>query len=544
MRLPWPFNRAQRAAAAPADTTDAFSVRPNGPQAWRDLPALQRSVGEPPLIAPTPPFRDELASAAPAPIALAPLSHGHGLEAPRGIARNVAIATPSSAVRAMPPLRRRPSAAAQEIGLDGMSDALSHEPATTPTSSASKAPPRSMTPAPHAQVVQPRPALVSAARQPFLPALPVGRVGPSRSAGVQRAPISAAPTPAFQTAPLPGSPAGPVQPKLPRVVPAAPVPEAARLTLGQSRRRGLGAPIDPEVKATSRSLSATEPNTVADLSVETANQPVLPAPEPRIAVTPLVTRVMPTVEPSTTPQITVAPVRRVGAPAALAAPIQQRSARSSNASGRASSPLVGVRPLRSAVQRAPIETAPRTGTDSVRIHRGAEANQMAQDLEARAFTHGGDIYLPDGAGPLGSQKAQSLLAHEMTHVRQQRQFGSGLPDESTPHGEHLEAEAAAAETHEMPLAATSSSPAPKSNGSHAESGRSSSAGSFSSSTPSIRAQPQRAPSANDAKFTNPDDEFRDRLESNEDYLFARFERRLRHALLHERERGGTLIDAL
>ena len=169
---------------------------------------------------------------------------------------------------------------------------------------------------------------------------------------------------------------------------------------------------------------------------------------------------------------------------------------------------------------------------------------MAQGLEARAFTHGGDIYLPDGVGPLGSQKAQSLLAHEMTHVRQQRQFGPSLPDELTPHGQHLEAEAAAAETHEMPLAAASSSPGPKSNGSHTESGGSSSASSFSSNTPSIRAQPQRAPSANDAKFTDPDDEFRDKLRSNEDELFATFERRLRHALLHERERGGTLIDAL
>jgi hypothetical protein len=55
---------------------------------------------------------------------------------------------------------------------------------------------------------------------------------------------------------------------------------------------------------------------------------------------------------------------------------------------------------------------------------------------------------------------------------------------------------------------------------------------------------QRAPSANDAKFTDPDDAFRDRLDSNEDYLYNKFERRLRHALLHERERGGTLIDAL
>ena len=112
MRLPWPFNKAQRAAAAPADSTDVSSVRPKGPQAWRDLPALQRSVGEPPLIAPTPPFRDELAGAAPAPIALAPLSHGHGLEAPAGIAHNIVTAVAAVSGTELAPLRRRPSAVA------------------------------------------------------------------------------------------------------------------------------------------------------------------------------------------------------------------------------------------------------------------------------------------------------------------------------------------------------------------------------------------------------------------------------------------------
>jgi hypothetical protein len=34
------------------------------------------------------------------------------------------------------------------------------------------------------------------------------------------------------------------------------------------------------------------------------------------------------------------------------------------------------------------------------------------------------------------------------------------------------------------------------------------------------------------------------LDSNEEYLFGRLERRLRRQLISERERGGTLIDAL
>ena len=50
MRLPWPFGRQQPDATPPA--ADVFSARPRGAEAWRDLPVLERSVGEPPLMAP------------------------------------------------------------------------------------------------------------------------------------------------------------------------------------------------------------------------------------------------------------------------------------------------------------------------------------------------------------------------------------------------------------------------------------------------------------------------------------------------------------
>jgi hypothetical protein len=169
---------------------------------------------------------------------------------------------------------------------------------------------------------------------------------------------------------------------------------------------------------------------------------------------------------------------------------------------------------------------------------------MAGALDARAFTHGGEIFLPDKHGPLTGQKAQSLLAHEMTHVVQQRRLGSSLPDETTAHGQRLEAEAASAESHEMPLAVT---PGPRT--AQADAAPSAQEAPLVEAASETDATPrqmstQRAPSANDAKFTDPDDQFRDNLRRNEDELFATFERRLRHALLHERERGGTLIDAL
>ena len=58
------------------------------------------------------------------------------------------------------------------------------------------------------------------------------------------------------------------------------------------------------------------------------------------------------------------------------------------------------------------------------------------------------------------------------------------------------------------------------------------------------AEPQRAPRVVNPNVTNPDDEFKFQLDSNEEYMFEKFERRLRRLLISERERGGTLIDAL
>ncbi len=63
----------------------------------------------------------------------------------------------------------------------------------------------------------------------------------------------------------------------------------------------------------------------------------------------------------------------------------------------------------------------RIGADlgDVRVHGNAQARQQAQDLEARAFTSGSDVWLGEGESPhdLG------LMAHEATHVVQQREPG-------------------------------------------------------------------------------------------------------------------------
>lgn len=55
----------------------------------------------------------------------------------------------------------------------------------------------------------------------------------------------------------------------------------------------------------------------------------------------------------------------------------------------------------------------------VRIHTGSEAVQMNQGLNARAFTHGSDIYFNRGQYNPESTDGKRLLAHELTHVVQQ-----------------------------------------------------------------------------------------------------------------------------
>ncbi|GAA0560438.1 eCIS core domain-containing protein [Chitinophaga japonensis] len=64
----------------------------------------------------------------------------------------------------------------------------------------------------------------------------------------------------------------------------------------------------------------------------------------------------------------------------------------------------------------------RFGTDfsSVRIHTDSRAVQLSRDLNAHAFTHGTDIYFNQGQYSPGSSEGRRLLAHELTHVVQQR----------------------------------------------------------------------------------------------------------------------------
>lgn len=65
---------------------------------------------------------------------------------------------------------------------------------------------------------------------------------------------------------------------------------------------------------------------------------------------------------------------------------------------------------------------PRLGVDlsGVRVHADAEAARLAAGLSARAFTTGSEVYFGAGEYRPQSSEGRRLLAHELTHVVQQR----------------------------------------------------------------------------------------------------------------------------
>ena len=85
------------------------------------------------------------------------------------------------------------------------------------------------------------------------------------------------------------------------------------------------------------------------------------------------------------------------------------------------------------------------GVDVNIIHQGPEVSVEARRMGARAFTRGGEVFIPPEAGPLDTPEGHGIVGHELTHVVQQRRTGRALPPEDTPSGRALEAEAQAAE---------------------------------------------------------------------------------------------------
>lgn len=69
--------------------------------------------------------------------------------------------------------------------------------------------------------------------------------------------------------------------------------------------------------------------------------------------------------------------------------------------------------------KSSMESAFSRDFSQVKVHTGNSAIQMNQDLNAKAFTHGSDIYFNKNEYNPSSASGQKLLAHELTHTVQQ-----------------------------------------------------------------------------------------------------------------------------
>ena len=60
-----------------------------------------------------------------------------------------------------------------------------------------------------------------------------------------------------------------------------------------------------------------------------------------------------------------------------------------------------------------------TDLSDINIHTDANAHKMSENINAKAFTHGQDIYFKDGNYNPNSEEGKELLAHELAHTQQQ-----------------------------------------------------------------------------------------------------------------------------
>jgi hypothetical protein len=78
--------------------------------------------------------------------------------------------------------------------------------------------------------------------------------------------------------------------------------------------------------------------------------------------------------------------------------------------------------------RTQMENGFKADFSGVRAHTDSSAVQMNKQLGAKAFTRGNDIYFNEGAYNPGADDGKHLLAHELTHVIQQK-AATKMPDQ-------------------------------------------------------------------------------------------------------------------
>ena len=109
---------------------------------------------------------------------------------------------------------------------------------------------------------------------------------------------------------------------------------------------------------------------------------------------------------------------------------------SNDLSGRINARRGGGAPLDDGT-RSSMEHAFGTDLKDVRVHTDSEADSLNRSISARAFTTGSDIFFRKDASP----GDHGLLAHELTHVVQQRSMSGGSGMKVGPAGDANEQEA-------------------------------------------------------------------------------------------------------
>jgi Domain of unknown function (DUF4157) len=336
------------------------------------------------------------------------------------------------------------------------------------------------------------------------PPVPTGReeqVAPSTEAGMKfreaLANLHRSGHPRYESpsesGPSGSPPAAPAPEPAPARAPLAQQPETAadglfgeprlthrRRTLAETRKLGLGAPVQggapseqpepdpspaPAATPASEQTAPSQPESMLDAleavkRAAAAAQPVAPLPPIDVPTptpappssgpetpgdggggtavrAPLQPRVpgRPIIDPATRPTASAAPLIFRGAPRPPAPDTTPP----------------GPQTQRAVVTRPPAELAAALrashGIDvvDVPIRRDTEVEREAAARNARAFTRGATVHLPESAGGLDDRNTLGLLAHELVHAAQQRRLGSSLPPETSPEGHALEVEALAAE---------------------------------------------------------------------------------------------------
>ncbi len=91
--------------------------------------------------------------------------------------------------------------------------------------------------------------------------------------------------------------------------------------------------------------------------------------------------------------------------------------------------------------RASMESVTGDGLADVRVHDGAAADGLARAVQARAFATGRDVFFARGEYRPDTSAGERLLAHELTHIAQQRGASTNGPLVVSQPGDAFEREA-------------------------------------------------------------------------------------------------------